>query len=130
MFRFDISISYAGEEAGIAEDLYRLLTEKGAMVFFDRSRKGSLLGKRLSPELRNVLGPDTRFFVLIVSENYVEKYWTLYEFEIAREKEAERRFEFILPIRLDNVNLEGLEDDRVYLDLRKEGLFRVADILM
>jgi len=28
MFRFDIAISYAGDEEGIAENLYQLLREK------------------------------------------------------------------------------------------------------
>jgi len=130
MFRFEIAISYAGEEEGIAENLYRLLLERGVKVFFAKGKMAYLLGKGLESEIPYVFGPGSRFFVPIISRNYVKKRWPLYELRSAIEEESRRRFEFILPIRLDDVDLEGLEEDRVYLDLRKEGLFRVADILI
>ncbi|MDP2960833.1 MAG: hypothetical protein Q8N71_05350, partial [candidate division Zixibacteria bacterium] len=45
------------------------------------------------------------------------------------EKEK-RGFEFILPVRVDNDKLEGLEEEIIYIDIRKEGLFGTAEIMM
>jgi len=55
-------------------------------------------------------------------KTYTEKYWPKYEFSTAKQEEKKRRFEFILPIRLDDISFRDLEEDRVYIDLRKEGL--------
>lgn len=128
-FRFDFAISYAGEESGIAGDLACLLREHGAKVFFATSEKVYLLGKRLTSELKHVFGPHTRFFVPIITNHYVQKYWPAYEFRIAQIEESKRPFEYMLPIRLDDAVLQGLETDRGYIDLRKEGLFGAASTL-
>ncbi len=130
MFRFDFAISYAGEEEGIAKDLYRLLKDKGAEVFLAANEKVYLLGKSLRSELDYIFGPYTKYAVAIVSKNYVEKYWPKYEFNRAKVEQKKRGFEFILPIHIDNVILEGLEEDLVYVDLRKEGILGTAEIMM
>jgi hypothetical protein len=52
------------------------------------------------------------------------------EFSAAKKEELRRRCEFILPIRLDDTAIEGLEDDRVYINLRKVGINSAVDILM
>ena len=111
MFRFDFAISYAGEEEGIARDLFQLLQDKGAKVFFAKNEKVYLFGKSLTSELDYIFGPYTKFVVPIVSKHYVQKYWTKYEFKTAKKEKRKRGFEFILPIRLDDVGLKGLERD-------------------
>ncbi len=130
IFRFDFAISYAGEEEGIAKDLFHLLQDKGAKVFFAKNEKVYLFGKGLTSELDYIFGPYTKFVIPIVSEHYVQKYWTKYEFNTAKREEGERGFEFILPIRLDEVSLKGLGGDVVYIDVRKEGLLGTAEIMM
>ena len=130
MFKFDIAISYAGDEAGIAEDLWQLLQEKGVKVFFAKGKKGYLLGKPLKRELKYIFGPHTKFVVPIISKHYVQKRWPKYEFDVAKKEEHRRLVEFILPIRLDDVNLGGLKEDVVYIDLRKEGFIKTVDIII
>jgi len=130
MFRFDFAISYASEEGGLAKDLFQLLQDKGAKVFLATNEKVYLFGKSLTSELDYIFGPYTKFVIPIVSKHYVDKYWAKYEFNIAKIEEGKRGFEFILPIRLDDVSLKGLEKDIVYIDLRKEGLLDTAEIMM
>lgn len=130
MFKFDFAISYAGEEVGIAKDLFQLLRDKGAKVFFAKNEKVYLLGKSLTSELDYIFGPYTKFAIPIVSKQYVQKYWTKFEFNISKMEQRKRGFEFILPIRLDDVILEGLEGDIFYIDLRKEGFLDTAEIMM
>jgi hypothetical protein len=130
MFRFDFAISYAGEDEGIASDLCQFLREKGATVFFAANEKVYLLGKGLYSELPYVFGPYTRFAIPIVSMNYHQKYWPLREFEYCRKEQKKRGFEFILPLRLDDIELPGLKEDLVYLDVRREGILKVCEIMM
>ena len=130
MFRFDFAISYAGEEKGIAKDLFQLLQDKGAKVFFAKNEKVYLLGKNLTSELDYIFGPYTKFVIPIVSKHYVHKYWTKYEFNISKIEQRKRGFEFIIPIHIDDTNLEGLEEDVVYINLREEGLLDSVEILM
>ena len=130
VFKFDIAISYAGEEEGLAEDLYGILRENDIKIFFARPYKIYLYGKHLIPEIKNAFGPYTKFVVPIISKHYVEKYWPKLEFQIAKEEEKHRRFEFVLPILLDDIRLEGLDSDLVYIDLRKEGILSTADTIL
>jgi len=130
MFRFDFAISYAGEEEGIAKDLFQLLRDKGAKVFFAKNEKVYLLGKGLTSELDYIFGPYTKFAIPIISKYYVQKYWPKYEFKMSKIEQKKRGFEFILPICLDDVTLEGLEGDTVYIDLRREGFLDTAEIMM
>ncbi len=130
MFQFDFAISYASEEEGIASDLFQLLKDKGVKIFLAKNEKVYLFGKSLTSVLPHIFGPYTKFAVPIVSNNYVQKHWTKYEFDIAKREEQKRSLEFILPIRVDNVRLKGLEGDVIYIDLRKEGLIRTAEMML
>jgi len=80
--------------------------------------------------LKNIFGTSTRFAILLLSKHYVEKFYTRYEFNVAKIEESNRDYEFRLPVRFDNASLKGLEEDKVYIDLRREGLFNTAEILM
>ena len=95
MFRFDFAISYAGEEEGIAKDLFQLLQEKEAKVFFAKNEKVYLLGKSLTSELDYIFGPYTKFAIPIVSKHYVQKYWPRYEFNISKIEQRKRGRNFV-----------------------------------
>jgi len=130
MFKFDFAISYAGEDRGIANDLHRLLTQKDVKVFLAGNERVYLWGKRLKEELRNTFGTDTRFAVCLISKYYVEKFYTRYEFYSAKAAELNRDYEVILPIYIDKVPLEGLEEDVYYIDLRSEGILNTVETMI
>jgi len=54
VFRFDVAIYYAGDEEGLAEDLYRMLRQHKVKVFFAKPSKVYLLGEMLTPELKKI----------------------------------------------------------------------------
>ena len=130
MFKWDFAISYAGEESGLASDLRRLLLEKGANVFFATSEKVYLWGKKQEDEFKNIFGTDTKFAVILLSKHYVKKFWPVYEFKVAKIEQQNRDYEYILPIRVDDINMEGFDEDVGYIDLRKEGLFSTAEMMI
>jgi len=83
------------------------------------NEKVNLYNKSLLSEFDHTFWPYTKFVILIVSKNYVQKYWTKYEFKTNIREKNKRGFEFILPIRLYDVGLKGFEEDVVYIDMRK-----------
>jgi len=129
MWNFDFAISYADEERGIANDIYRFLINKGATVFFSNNEKSFLLGKKLKQKFTSVFSTETKFVIVIVSKSYRKKYWTQFELNTALFESKNRPYEFILPVQIDNTVLNGLDDDICYIDFRKEGLIDTIDLL-
>lgn len=121
-FKYDVALSFAGEDREIVEQIAKKLAENNIQVFYDEFEKTKLWGKRLSPYLQKTYGENTCFVLVFVSKEYSLKEWTNFEFSIARVEAKVRRSEFILPVRLDNTPLFGLPDDMAYLDLNTEGI--------
>jgi len=44
---FDVAISFAGEDRGIANQLAQLLKASGLLIFYDDDERSQLLGKNL-----------------------------------------------------------------------------------
>lgn len=129
-FEFDFSISFAGNHRSEAECLAQMLSEENASVFYDKYYRSQLLGKKLGLEFQKVYGPKTRFFVPLVSKEYISKYWPRYELDVAVQEAKRRDKEFILPLALDDSRLPGIDDDVAYIDLRKIDTKEVAEILL
>ena len=129
-YTFDFAISFSGECRGRAERLAGLLEARGAVVFYDRSFLGHLLGKRIDDEFAWLFGAATRYFVPFVSAGYKNTPWPQYEWSVANQEAERRQHEFIVPLRVDDSRLFGLPDTVSYLDLRELALDHVADILI
>ena len=129
-YEFDFAISFSGENRQVAERLAKKLVESGARVFYDGFYQARLFGKRMGHEFSKVYGYGTRFFVPIVSADYVAKAWPSYEWTIATLEAKKRKEEFILPLRMDDSILVGLPDRVAYVDLRQDSITKVAAILI
>ena len=129
-FEYDVAISFAGEDRGVAKEVAERLTASGTRVFFDEFEQARLWGKDLATEFQKRYGPRTRFVIPLISRHYAIKDWTDYEFTIARQEARARGHEFILPVRLDDTPLVGLKSTIAYLDLKKEGVDGVVAKVM
>lgn len=123
---YDVSISYAREDEGVAEDLERRLRVKGVRVFLDKLERHRLWGKDLGTYFEQIFGVKAVFVVVLLSRHYAAKEWTDYEFECAKKEARQRTEEFILPIRLDDAIKPGLKSSICYMDYRKEGAEDIA----
>ena len=130
LFEFDISISFAGENREIAEELAKKLQDKGVRVFYDKFHKTRLWGRKLTTYFQDVYGPKTRFVVPLISRYYPIKDWTDFEFSIMRAEAKNRQDEFILPIKLDNTEILGIHSDIGYLDYSEEGIDDIVGCLL
>jgi len=119
---YDVALSYASEDRPRAEEIARALQRAGKRVFFDYDLRSSLWGKALGEELDAIFSKRSTFCVLLVSEHYKMKRWTLEELQAAVKGAARtQRRDYILPVRLDATTLEGLAEDIVYVPIEKLG---------
>lgn len=126
-FRYEVALSYAGEDRGYVQQVARALRRRRVPLYYDRHDQASLWGKDLSKHLRAVYGEQSRFVVLFISQHYAEKAWTRRELRIARERVSE---ECLLPVRLDDTDVPGLSASLAYVDGTRTSPAQLASLIV
>jgi hypothetical protein len=127
---YDVALSFAGEDREQASALARLLKRAKIKVFYDEFYQATLWGKDLYQHLQSVYRDKATYCIVFVSEKYVEKNWTKHELQQAQARAFVEANEYILPIRLDDTDLPGLNATVGYIDLRKTSIQEVADFVL
>jgi len=109
-FRYDLGFSFAGDSRPFVRSVAYLLGEDKVKMFFDEFQESELWGADLLEELP-IHYLSCRYVVLVMTEDYLEKPWTVYErreilFEFLRRRDSR----YILPIRYNGFskNVPGL----------------------
>jgi TIR domain len=126
--RYDVALSFAGEDRVHALALATHLQDAGYRVFFDRFEE--LWGQDLSVRLQEVYARQSRFCVVFVSASYLRKPWTNHERRIVIDRAMQQEAPYLLPLRLDDTELPGLPGIVAYKDLREESIDNVARALV
>ena len=130
MEKYDVALSFAGEDRIHAKELAQLLKSGGYRVFYDDYEKPRLWGKNLYDELSSVHQNQARYCVMFLSEHYAHKWWPKNERESARARAfVEKYREYILPVRLDDTEIPGFLMTVGYLDLRSMTNEQVYQVL-
>ena len=117
MFRYDVVLSYAGEDRNTVEDIAYLLQENNIKVFYDKFEISSSWGKDLSQYLYEIYKDKARYCIVFLSKNYLKKKWTKHELKSARARATESEDEYILPIYIDDVHVPGINKNVGHLNL-------------
>lgn len=126
---YDVALSFAGEDRRTAEGLARLLTSNGWRVFYDSYEEADLLGKDLYQHLQRVYRDLARYCVILISDGYAQKVWPRHELRQAQARAFRENEEYILPLRLSDAELPGLNATTGYLDLRLRSMEEVAVVI-
>jgi hypothetical protein len=129
-FDYDIAFSFAGEDRAIVEQLASKLTEDGVRVFYDAYEKAALWGKDLYQHLQVVYRDRARYCVVIVSGAYARKLWTRHELKQAQSRAFKEHSEYILPVRLDDTEIPGLNSTTGYIDLRQHTIDELQKVIL
>lgn len=116
--RYDVALSFAGEDRDHARKLAELLRDNGFSVFYDEYEQATLWGRNLYSHLSDVYQNKARYCIMFISSNYARKLWTKRERESAQARAFRESREYILPLRLDDTELPGIEETVGYVDLR------------
>lgn len=120
-YEFDIAVSFAGEDREYAAEVVEAI--KGDMkVFYDEDYEVESWGKDGVEYFTDVYLNRARYVVMFVSQQYAVKLWTNLERRSALARAASQRSAYILPIRLDDTQLDGLLPTLLYLDARRLGI--------
>ena len=127
---FDVAISFAGSEREQADRLAELMREAGFVVFYDNYYPEQLWGKDLVRFFDEIYRKRARFCVVFVSREYRDRIWTNHELRSAQARALEEKGnEYILPIKVDDAELDGLPPSIGYLPISL-GVEKIAELLI
>ena len=135
-YKYQIIISNASEDNQFAKEFYKACLSEGISTYYYKSKllngivqkESGLQGKngnRIFREIKQLFQKDSFFFVPIISRNY-KKTWTERELAFFQEKFVSS-YEYMIPIRLDDSEIPGLEGDIKYYSLRQMNLSEIVN---
>jgi tetratricopeptide (TPR) repeat protein len=128
--KFDVALSFAGEDREVARLIASGLKDLGVKAFYDDDEQADLLGENLYEYLADLYSNRASYCIVIVSKDYVKKRWTRHEWRASQERALASIDEaYILPLRLDDAELPGLLSTVGFLDLRKVDVERAIQII-
>ncbi len=116
--KYDVILSFAGEDREYARKLAFRIGEAGYSFFYDEDESADLWGKNLQEHFAKVYKDDARFCVMFVSEHYARKPWPRHERQSAQARTLQESQEYILPVRLDDTEVPGLLPTIAHLDVQ------------
>ena len=105
---YDVVLSFAGEDREYVKSVANILRGSGVRVFYDKYEQVDLWGKDLYTHLHDVYKNKSRYCVMFISRHYREKLWTNHERESAQARAFLARREYVLPVRLDDTEIPGI----------------------
>jgi hypothetical protein len=121
-FRFDFALSFSGHTRSVARDLAILLRERGFSVFYDSDYEHEMIGQDGSKYLRRVYSQESRYCVVLLSEQYEKSQWTDLERESIQARELRGEKGILIPVLVDGYRPNWLPETRIYFDLPKRAL--------
>jgi TIR domain len=130
--RYDVALSFAGEDRDYVEAVATALMNKGLRVFYDRFEEADLVGRNLVDHLSDVYQSRARLCVVFVSRAYAQKPFPRLERQAAQATALLAEQPYIIPVRLDDTEVPGLLSTVAYVSGKTpEGLAHlVASKLM
>lgn len=117
-YKYQVALSFAGEDREYVNKVAELLKENGISVFYDKFEQVDLWGKDLGIHFDYVYRRQSQYFIPFISTHYREKIWTHYEVRTAIARAIENKEEYILPVKFDDTELDGIRSTLGYLDIR------------
>ena len=107
------------------------MRDAGFEVFYDGFYPEQLWGKDLASFFDRIYRKDSRFCVMFVSHEYAERMWTTHERRSAQARAVqEKGQEYILPVRVDDTDLDGLPPTVGYISLNEYTVAQIAELLV
>lgn len=127
--KYQVALSFAGEDRDKAESLAVELKNLGVSVFYNSFEKGALWGEDLFVYLSNLYRMRAEYCVMFLSKHYREALWTNHERQAAQARAFSENRPYILPIRLDDTDIPGVFGTMGYLRWDKENPSSIAELI-
>lgn len=130
LYPYDVAVSFAGEIRNIVESFVNLAKDRGLDVFYDFDQEAQLWGKDLREQLADIYANDAMYMVVFLSKSYPEKDWPSFELAIGKNVSIKRTHEYLLPVRVDDVEIVGIKDTIGLVDLRQHDVEYIVNLLV
>jgi len=130
-FDFEVALSFAGPQRPLAQELAERLSAAGVHVFYDNFYPEHLWGKNLVDLFDEIYRKKSRYCVMFISKEYVERIWTNHERQSAQARALkEKGQEYILPIKVEEVEVPGLPPTIAFLPTSQFSIEQISELLI
>lgn len=113
-YKYDIAISFAEEDLGVAEQIAKALKNKYITYYLYTEHKASNWGQHILKISLGVYGAEARYVLMLTSKIFAEKYWAGIENQISQIFGTGKSI-YILQLRLDDTVIDGLSKYKVFV---------------
>ena len=99
-------------------------------VFYDGFEKARLWGEDLYTYLNDLYKLRAKYCIMFLSENYANKIWTNHERKAAQARAFRESKAYILPVRLDDSEIPGINETIGYLSWEEESAEGIANCVL
>ena len=134
--KYNFAVSFAGENRLEAKKLVDLLTNRGAIVFYDEHKGHDHLSEDLYQKFNNIYKNCSDYVIVFASKEYLcdaegkQNEWTRHELKAAQARAISEDSGYIIPILLDETEIPGINKTCGYLDWRELSPEQIADDLV
>ena len=125
-----MALSYASEQEVFVNRVSKILKKEGKEVFFAPDCETVYKAKDIFQKFYEIYRYKSKFVACFVSKEYIEKDYTMHEYECAYLKSKDVGENRIIVINFDGSNLPHFDDDINYIDARNNREVQVADIII
>lgn len=118
--KFDVALSFAGEQREYVDQVASILNQKGISTFYDKFEEANLWGKNLYDYLSDVYMNQARYTIIFISKDYSRKLWTNHERQSMQARAFQESSEYVLPARFDDTEISGILPTTGYISLHEK----------
>jgi len=116
--KFDIALSFAGEQREYVDQVANILNQKGISTFYDKFEEANLWGKNLYDYLSDIYMNQARYTIIFISKDYRRKLWTNHERQSMQARAFQENSEYVLPAKFDDTEILGILPTIGYVSLQ------------
>lgn len=127
---YDFAISYAGEDYYIVDLVATELKSMGYKIFYDKDFVKDSIGKDLIDLLLEVYKKSARNVIVFLSQNYINKKWTSFEWQTIKQKLVSNiTSDFLKIVKIDDVPIPDIVESRAYISGKEKSANEIANLL-
>jgi tetratricopeptide (TPR) repeat protein len=129
---FEVAFSFPGEHRAYVEAVFDALCKvlEPNKIFYDNYYKAFLAAPSLDVLLQDIYGKRSKLNVVLLCEKYQEKEWCGLEARAIREIIKNRQYDKIMPIRIDDGDVDGFFGIDGYIDARDHTPKETAGLIL
>lgn len=113
--KYDVALSYAGEQVAFVSRVSKLLEAEGLTVFFAPKREEEFAAEDMIVRFYQIYRYESRYVASFVTKDYLKKDITMHEASTAMLRAREEGHNCLIPIYFEGARLEHLDPDIHYI---------------